>query len=81
MSEKAESLTIAGLISKASERLCQNFEFIRETNKHRGEMGGETEAKVREFRNSHMPKRFHATAGFVIDVDNQMSNDQDVNHL
>jgi hypothetical protein len=41
-------------------------------------MGGETEAKVRDFLNNHMPKRFHATSGFVIDIDNQMSNHQDV---
>jgi hypothetical protein len=25
-----------------------------------------------------MPKRFHATKGFVIDADNQMSDHQDV---
>ncbi|MGB8478784.1 MAG: DUF6602 domain-containing protein [Acidobacteriaceae bacterium] len=78
MSEKAEQLTIAGLISKATEKLRQDFEYIRETNIHNGEMGGETEAKVREFLNNHMPKRFHATSGFVIDIDNQMSNHQDV---
>lgn len=78
MSDKAENLTIAVLISKASEKLRQEFEYIRETNIHNGEMGGETEEKVRDFLNKLMPKRFQATAGFVIDVDNQMSNHQDV---
>ena len=78
MSEKTESLTIAGLISKATEKLRHDFEYIRERNTHSGEKGGETEVKVREFLNNHMPKRFHATAGFVIDIDNQMSNHQDV---
>jgi hypothetical protein len=75
MTEKA---TIAGLISKAAKKLHDEFEYIRETNSHSGEKGGETEEKVREFLNGHIPKRFHATAGFVIDVDSQMSDHQDV---
>lgn len=75
MSEKS---TIAGLISKAAKKLRDDFEYIRQTNVHSGEKGGETEDKVREFLNGHIPKRFHATAGFVIDVDNQMSDHQDV---
>jgi hypothetical protein len=74
----AEKSTIAGLISKAARKLHSDFAYIRETNSHAGEKGGETEEKVREFLNRHMPKRFHATAGFVIDVDNQMSDHQDV---
>ena len=73
-----EKSTIAGLISKAAKKLHEEFEYIRETNSHAGEKGGETEEKVREFLNGHIPKRFHATAGFVIDVDNQMSDHQDV---
>ncbi|HSY66706.1 MAG TPA: DUF6602 domain-containing protein [Terriglobales bacterium] len=75
MSEKS---TIAGLISKAAKKLRDDFEHIRETISHSGEKGGETEDKVREFLNGHMPKRFHATKGFVIDADNQMSDHQDV---
>lgn len=75
MSEKS---TIAGLISKAAKKLRDDFEHIRETISHAGEKGGETEDKVREFLNGHMPKRFHATKGFVIDADNQMSDHQDV---
>lgn len=73
-----EKSTIAGLISKAAKKLRDDFEHIRETISHSGEKGGETEDKVREFLNGHMPKRFHATKGFVIDADNQMSNHQDV---
>jgi hypothetical protein len=73
-----EKSTIAGLISKAAKKLRDDFEYIRETNSHSGEKGGETEDKVRGFLNGHIPKRFHATAGFVIDVDNQMSDHQDV---
>jgi hypothetical protein len=75
MSEKS---TIAGLISKAAKKLRDDFEHIRGTISHSGEKGGETEEKVREFLNGHMPKRFHATKGFVIDADNQMSDHQDV---
>lgn len=73
-----EKSTIAGLISKAAKKLHDEFEYIRETNSHAGEKGGETEEKVREFLNGHIPKRFHATAGFVIDVENQMSDHQDI---
>lgn len=74
----AEKSTIAGLISKAAKKLHDEFQYIRETNAHPGAKGGETEEKVREFLNGHIPKRFHATAGFVIDMDNQMSDHQDV---
>lgn len=75
MSEKS---TIAGLISKAAKKLRDDFEYIRDAIPHSGEKGGETEDKVREFLNGHIPKRFHATKGFVIDADNQMSDHQDV---
>jgi hypothetical protein len=73
-----EESTIAGLISKAAKKLRDDFEHVRDTISHSGEKGGETEDKVREFLNGHLPKPFHATKGFVIDVDNQMSNHQDV---
>jgi hypothetical protein len=73
-----EKSTIAGLISTAAKKLRDDFEHIRETISRSVEKGGETEDKVREFLNGHLPKRFHATKGFVIDVDNQMSNHQDV---
>src|SRR6202165_2597726 len=73
-----EKSTIAGLISQAAKKLRDDFEHIRGTISHSGEKGGETEDKVREFLNGHLPKRFHATKGFVIDADNQMSDHQDV---
>ena len=73
-----EKQTIAGLISQAAKKLRDDFEYIRETISHSGEKGGETEDKVREFLNGHLPKRFHATKGFVIDADSQMSDHQDV---
>jgi hypothetical protein len=79
MPEKTnEKPTIAGLISKAAKRLQEEFQHIREIVTHSGEKGGETEDKVRQFLNGHIPKRFHATKGFVIDSDNQMSDHQDV---
>jgi hypothetical protein len=49
MSDKAENLTIANLISKASEKLRQEFEYIRETNIHNGEMGGEPKRRFVTF--------------------------------
>jgi len=73
-----EKSTIAGLISQAAKKLRDDFQQVRDTISHSGEKGGETEEKVREFLNGHLPKRFHATKGFVIDADNQMSDHQDV---
>src|SRR5579885_3017934 len=73
-----EKSTIAGLISQAARKLHDDFEYIRNSIPHSGDKGGETEEKVREFLNGHLPKRFHATKGFVIDADNQMSDHQDV---
>ena len=72
-----EKSTIAGLISQAAKKLRDDLN-IYGTISHSGEKGGETEDKVREFLNGHLPKRFHAMKGFVIDVDNQMSDHQDV---
>lgn len=74
----SEKQTIASLISQAAKKLHNDFDYIRNTNSHAGEKGSETEDAVRKFLNDHMPKRFHATGGFVIDTDNQMSGHQDV---
>jgi hypothetical protein len=49
MSEKVEKRTIAGLISSAAKKLCDDFEYIRETNSHSGEKGGETEERSGSF--------------------------------
>jgi hypothetical protein len=73
-----EKSTIAGLISKASKKLRDEFEHIRETNSHNGEKGTEVQNVLKEFLNIQLPQRFRATSGFVIDIENQMSDHQDV---
>jgi hypothetical protein len=70
--------TIAGYIAQAAEKLRTDFEYIRGTNPHAGESGGEAEQIVKEFLNRHMPQRFRAASGFVIDNDSQMSEHEDV---
>jgi len=70
--------TIAGYLASAAKHLREEFEHIKDVNPHAGERGGEIEAKVREFLNQHMPQRFRATAGIVIDIDSQTSNHEDV---
>ena len=70
--------TIAGYIAQAAKLLRAEFEHIRTTNPHAGEGGKEIENIVKEFLNHHMPQRFRATAGFVIDKFSEMSGHEDV---
>src|SRR4051794_24163246 len=70
--------TIASLFAEAAKRLRTEFEFIRATNPHPGEKGGEAEAVLRRFLNDHLPHRFRATSGIVIDTENSLSKQTDV---
>lgn len=70
--------TIAGYIAQAAKLLRAEFEHIRTTNPHAGEGGKEVENIVKEFLNHHMPQRFRATGGFVIDKFSEMSGHEDV---
>jgi len=45
---------------------------------HRGQAGGEGEAIVRHFLNDHLPGRYRATGGFIIDKRDGMSGHVDV---
>jgi hypothetical protein len=45
---------------------------------HSGLKGGEAEELVRTFLNQHLPKRFHAGAGFIIDKHDTVSKQTDV---
>ncbi len=60
MSESAKLLAAAG------KRLQADFESIRAVP-HAGERGRETQNALLTFLNRHMPKRFTATSGFVLD--------------
>lgn len=55
-----------------------DFEDARNNVPHRGQAGGEGEAIVRQFLNDHLPGRYRATAGFIIDKADAMSGHVDV---
>lgn len=73
-----ETPTISELFTKASHQLRAKFEFIRSSNPHPGGKGTEVEDILKEFLNSHMPKRFLATSGIIIDNENNSSKQTDV---
>jgi hypothetical protein len=70
--------TIASLFEQAALKLRSDFEYIRASNPHAGEKGQEVEAILRDFLNSHLPKRWRADAGVVIDFEDQLSRQSDV---
>jgi hypothetical protein len=72
------TLTVAQLFNDAAKKLRAEFEFIRSTNPHPGEKGAEAEKVVRDFLNHHLPQRFRATSGIIIDKANSLSPQTDV---
>jgi len=72
------NLTVAQLFNEAAKKLRAEFEFIRSTNPHPGEKGNEAENVVRDFLNHHLPQRFRATSGIIIDTANSLSPQTDV---
>lgn len=73
-----EKPTIASLLSDAAQLLRNEFEFIRKSNPHSAEKGSEVEDILRTFLNQHMPQRYRAGSGFVIDNTNEISKQTDV---
>lgn len=71
-------LNIRDLFVEAGKQLRSEFEFIRKTNCHYGESGSEAEAILQNFLNNHLPKRFSAGSGIVIDTENNISSQTDV---
>lgn len=71
-------LTVPQLFEAAGRQLKQDFERIRETNPHSGEKGSELEDVLRRFLNQHLPQRFRATSGILIDSENNRSRQTDV---
>ena len=55
-----------------------DFEDARDNVPHRGQAGGEGEAIIRQFLNEHLPGRYRATPGFIIDKTDNMSGHVDV---
>ena len=74
----ANKIDISSLIKEAGAHLRAEFEFIKSTNPHYGERGAEAENILIEFLNKHLPKRFAAASGFVIDRANNISSQMDV---
>jgi hypothetical protein len=72
------NLTVAQLFNDAAKKLRAEFEFIRTTNPHPGEKGAEAEKVVQDFLNHHLPQRFRATSGIIIDKANGLSPQTDV---
>lgn len=70
--------TIDELFRTSADQLKSDFEAVKISVPHHGTSGGEAEDILRKFLNSHLPRRFAATAGFVIDEQNQMSRQSDV---
>lgn len=75
---RVDKPTIASLFSDAAKVLRAEFEYVRTTNPHSGEKGAEAEEIVKKFLNNHLPQRFRAASGVVIDERNQLSKQTDV---
>ena len=69
---------IADLFVDAGKRLRAEFQFIRESNPHSGDKGEEVELVLADFLNKHMPKRFSAGSGVIIDFDDDVIRQTDV---
>jgi hypothetical protein len=73
-----EKPSISRLLSDAAQLLRSEFEFIRKSNLHSAEKGSEVEDILRAFLNQHMPQRYRAGSGFIIDNTNEISRQTDV---
>lgn len=71
-------ITISSLFREAGKLLRSEFERIRATNPHYGERGRETESILASFLSNHLPKRWDAGTGIVIDTANSISRQSDV---
>jgi hypothetical protein len=66
------------IFTEAAKRMRADFEDARQNIPHAGEKGSEGEAILRKFLNEHMPGRFQATTGFIIDKKDGISGQEDV---
>jgi len=72
-----EKLTRKIIFARAAEKLRADFEELRNIP-HALLKGQEGEGILRDFLNQHLPKRFQAGAGFIIDHRDQVSRQTDV---
>lgn len=73
-----EKYTISGLLTEAAKKLRSDFEYIRSSNPNPSDKGEEAEEILRQFLNHHLPQRFRAAEGIIIDNANQISKQTDV---
>jgi len=71
-------INIHDLLSSAGKKLQDHFEYLKKTNPHYGERGTEAQDILIEFLNDHLPKRYAATSGIIIDNKNSISPQIDV---
>src|SRR5215469_70517 len=77
-SDKMIPLTISQLFADAAKKLVSDFAYIRNSNPHAGDRGEEAEEVLKTFLNNHIPPRFRAVSGVVIDRENSLSKQTDV---
>jgi hypothetical protein len=70
--------TRKSIFKDVARRMRSEFEDARNNVPHRGEAGGEGEQIVRRFLNDHLPGRYEATNGFIIDDKEEISGHIDV---
>jgi uncharacterized protein DUF6602 len=69
--------TIATLFAEAGKQLRADFEHVRSTMPHAGLKGEEVEGILRTFLDRHLPQRFGAGSGLIIDSENNLSKQMD----
>jgi hypothetical protein len=70
--------TIATLFAEAGKQLRDDFEHVRSTMPHAGLKGEEVEGILRTFLDRHLPQRFRAGSGLIIDSENNLSKQMDI---
>ena len=70
---KDEQCSVSDLFRQAAWKLKKEFDYVRETNPHSATKASEAEKVLREFLNKHLPQRFRAATGILIDANNAVS--------
>jgi len=76
--EEKNQYSASDLFMQAARRLKSDFDYFRETNPHSATKGSEAEKVLREFLSNHLPQRFRAATGILIDTKNSLSKQTDV---
>lgn len=71
-------INIKELLASAGKKLRKDFDYLKETNPHYAERGAEAQEILIKFLNIHLPKRYSASSGIIIDNQNNVSPQIDV---